>query len=254
MEYIYDSTFDGLLCCIYAHVYEDAAEAILTQSDSNQYSLAHRKIILTDEQKADKVASAIENKISPSSLRRCYRAFLSKIPGAEMDILAYIFYGFKIGQDVDLLHGDPIVRRIDELNHKVNREIERIMGLLRFSVVYDENKNEVLYASFGPDCDIIQLVMPHFLNRYRREPFVIHDTNREKAGFASLGRWVMRPLPRSFAPEYTSSEQDYQDLWKQYFKTAAIKERINPRCQKNFMPKRYWQYLVENPEEKSPRV
>jgi len=250
MEYIYDGTFDGLLCCLYAHLYEEAAEAILPEKNAGQYSLSVRRALITDPEKADKVASAIENKISPAALKRCYRAFLSQIPGSEMDILAYAFYGFKIGKNVDLMHADPIVCRIDQLNHKVNREIERIMGMLRFHVVNDENGNEVLYAHFGPDCDLIQLAMPHFLNRYRREPFVIHDINREKAGFAAGGRWVMRPLSRDFAPEFTPSEQEYQALWKQYFKTAAIKERINPRCQKNFMPKKYWQYLVENPEQK----
>lgn len=250
MEYIYDGTFEGLLCCFYAHVYEGQADNIMTEKNADQYSLASRKFIQSDEEKAEKVASAIEAKISSSCLRRCYRAYLSEQAGGEMDILAYVFFGFKTGSRVDLLHGNPIVRRMDELNIKVSRETDRLRGLLRFQVVCDDLKKEILYAHIGPDADLIQLLMPHFLNRYRKEPFIIHDVNREKAAFASDGRWVMRPLSRDFAPEFAKSEQDYQALWKQYFRSAAIKQRINPRCQKNFMPKRYWKYLVENPEEK----
>lgn len=254
MEYVYDGTFEGFLCCLWAHVHEEAAQAILPEKDADQISLASRKIVATRSRQAERVAEGIAGKISPSCLRRCYRAFLSGEPGAEMDILAYVFYGFSRGRDVDLLHGDPIVRRIDVLNHKVSREVERMMGMLRFSLIQDQEDRPVLYAHFAPDCDLIQLVMPHFLDRYRREPFVIHDVKREKAAFADRGRWEMRALPRDFAPEHTAGEEACRALWRRYFTNAAIQERINPRGQKNFMPKRYWQHLVENPEEKRPPV
>lgn len=254
MEYVYDGTFEGLLCCLFAHVHEEAAQAILPEKDAGQMGLAPRKTVVSRSREADKVAEAIRRKISPDCLRRCYRAFLSGEPGAEMDILAYVFYGFKIGKDVDRLHGDPIVRRIDLLNHKVSREAERMLGMLRFSLIRDQEDRPLFYAHFAPDCDLLQLIMPHFLNRYRREPFVIHDVKRQKAAFADRGRWELRALSRAFAPEYTPDEEVCRALWKKYFIHAAIQERINPRCQKNFMPKRYWQHLVENPEEKRPPV
>lgn len=254
MEYVYDGTFEGLLCCLFAHVHEEAAQAILPEKNAGQMGLAPRKTVVSRSLEADKVAEAIRRKISPDCLRRCYRAFLSGEPGAEMDILAYVFYGFKIGRDVDLLHGDPIVRRIDLLNHKVSREVERMLGMLRFSLIRDQEDRPLFYAHFAPDCDLLQLIMPHFLNRYRREPFVIHDVKRQKAAFADRGRWELRDLSRAFAPEYTPDEETCRDLWKNYFTHAAIQERINPRCQKNFMPKRYWAHLVENPEEKRPPV
>mgnify|MGYP000844985021 CR=1 FL=1 len=254
MEYVYDGTFDGLLCCLYAHVHEEAAQAILPEADAGQLGLAPRKKVTTRSREAERVASAIENKISRNCLRRCYRAFLSGEPGREMEILSYVFYGFSKGKDVDLLHGDPIVRRIDLLNHKVSRETQRMLGMLRFSLVEGAGGEPLLYAHFSPDCDLIQLVMPHFLNRYRRESFVIHDVRREKAAFSAHGRWVMQPLPRDFSPEHTPDEEACRALWRRYFTNAAIRERVNPRCQKNFMPRRYWGHLVENPEEKRPPI
>ena len=30
-----------------------------------------------------------------------------------------------------------------------------------------------------------------------------------------------------------------------FFKTISIKERKNPRCQMQFMPKKYWKNLLE---------
>ena len=50
-------------------------------------------------------------------------------------------------------------------------------------------------------------------------------------------------------PDITPSpnKQIYQNLWKMFFKTIAIEERENARCQMQFMPKKYWQDLIEEP-------
>ncbi len=247
MEYLYDGSFEGFLSCVYAHAYIEPAENIFAESarGAQQLSLARRLAIRTDVSHADRVANAIERKISRASLRRCYRAFLCAEEGREMDILRYIFAGFKQGAAIDALHGDPVVRRMDVLNHKVSWEQDRFLGILRFGVVTDAGGREILYAPYEPVCDITQLMMPHFLNRYRREPFVVHDVGREKAAFADGGRWVMSPLPKSFAPQYTPDEKEYQALWRGYFSAAGIRERTNPKLQKQFIPTRYWSRLTE---------
>ncbi len=253
MEYIYDGTFDGMLTCFFAHVYVEPAEAIIAESDAGQLGFARRQLIVTDRSKADRVSAAIEKKLSRQSLRRCYKAFLCGESGREMDVLRYVFKGFKTGPCIDMLHGDPDVRRIDVLERKVNWELDRFLGILRFSVVCPEDGVEILYAEYAPNCDITQLMMPHFLNRYRREAFVIHDVKREKAAFAGRGRWVMRPLPKTFSPRFSKDEEAYRNLWRGYFTAAAIKERLNPDLQKSFIPTRYWEYLTESPERNDPR-
>lgn len=40
-------------------------------------------------------------------------------------------------------------------------------------------------------------------------------------------------------------EKLFQDLWKRYFKALSIKERYNPRLQRQHMPRRFWKYLTE---------
>ena len=244
MEYLYDNTFDGLLTCFYEHVYTEKADSILPLQKDVQLSLGRQTQVQTDLTKSEKVAKAIEKKISPAALRRAYNAWLTAEDGKEMDVLRYVFLGFKLGREVDRLHGSETVRRIDLLNHKVSWEADRILGILRFSVIQSP-QGEVLYASLAPNCDLIQTIMPHFLNRFREEPFIIHDVGREKAAFASEGSWVMRSLSKDFSPLYTKDEQQYQELWRGYFRTAAIDQRRNPALQKQFIPTRYWQYLTE---------
>jgi len=46
-------------------------------------------------------------------------------------------------------------------------------------------------------------------------------------------------------PAVEEDEKDMQRLWKLFYDTIAIKERYNPRCRMNFMPKRTWDLLPE---------
>ncbi|MFW6294603.1 MAG: DUF4130 domain-containing protein, partial [Halanaerobium sp.] len=36
-------------------------------------------------------------------------------------------------------------------------------------------------------------------------------------------------------------------LWKSFFSAVSIKNRLNPKLQRQFMPKKYWKYLIEKP-------
>ena len=38
---------------------------------------------------------------------------------------------------------------------------------------------------------------------------------------------------------------EIEDLWKSFYNTIGIKERKNDRCRMNFMPKKYWKYILE---------
>jgi probable DNA metabolism protein len=44
---------------------------------------------------------------------------------------------------------------------------------------------------------------------------------------------------------YDASEEMYQRLWQQYFKSVNIAARKNLTLQVQQMPKRYWKYMVE---------
>ena len=38
---------------------------------------------------------------------------------------------------------------------------------------------------------------------------------------------------------------EIEDLWKSFYNTIGIKERKNDKCRMNFMPKKYWKYILE---------
>ena len=59
------------------------------------------------------------------------------------------------------------------------------------------------------------------------------------------GEWYITDFTKEQVAGISADEQGYRDLWKQYFDNMAIRERINPSCQKNMMPVRYWKHLTE---------
>lgn len=245
MDYLYDGTFDGFLCCVYAHYYMEKATGICPEWVYQRNFLSTSQCVPSDVERANRVAEAIAAKISEFSLRRVFRVFLSSDPNKEMLLLRYIQLGFRVGAKVDSLHANQHVLPVQQIERKVSREVERLEGLLRFSVLETDSGAEVLYAPVKPDHDMICLMAHHFADRLGEQPFVIHDLRREKGLFCQNRKWYESPLPKDVPLRYAQGEQQYRSLWKQYFQAIAIEERKNQRCQRNFMPVRYWENLTE---------
>jgi probable DNA metabolism protein len=92
---------------------------------------------------------------------------------------------------------------------------------------------------------MVEFLAPHFCDRFKCEAFIIHDTRREKALVSAAGEWYVTDFKDADALTDTRSEAMYRRLWREYFDAVAIRERINPACQRRFMPARYWDNLTE---------
>lgn len=241
MDYLYDGTFEGLLTCIHNHYYIEKATGIFTK-DCYQPSLINSfQEVETDGLKATTVYEAIERKISSYDLKRIYRAYLSSVPEKEMKILNYVVLGFQRGSSISLLHGNPVVLEVQAIEKKISVERERMLQFVRFSVM----EGGIMYAKIEPDHDVLELIGDHFSDRFRNDPFIIHDVKRDKALIACQRKWYISRFTGEDIPRESDEERQYQRLWQTYFDHIAIKERTNPRCQKNFMPVRYWKHLTE---------
>jgi probable DNA metabolism protein len=241
MDYLYDGTFEGLLTCIHHHYYTDKASGIFNKNNYQANMLTESMIIETDPDKATVVYEAILNKISPYDLRRIYRVFLSDDAEKEMKILRYIVLGFRIGSSISMLHGNPIVFDVQSIEKKIIVEKERMLQFVRFSVTEDG----VLYSQIEPDNDVLELLHTHFCDRFKNDPFIIHDVKRNKAMVAYQKNWYICDFTSDEIPELSEDEMTCRKLWKNYFENIAIKERTNPKCQRRSMPVRYWKHLTE---------
>ena len=90
----------------------------------------------------------------------------------------------------------------------------------------------------------------HFKNRLKNENWMIIDKKRHLLSYYDKNNfYIVEEDLYKFNLNY--EEDEYEDLWKSFYKTVGIKERKNERCRMNFMPKKYWKYIVEVSDEKS---
>lgn len=247
-DYIYDGSFEGLLTVIWHHYYTAQAAGIYTEDRYQPSFLQGSMEVEAEDQKADRVYQAIRQKISVYDLRCVYRAWLSCDPEKEMKILRYLVLGFKEQHRTSSLHGHPAVAAFQDILKKIAREEERMLQFVRFSVVSlkdGDRPREFLYARIEPDNDVIELSARHFSDRFRNDPFIIHDVKRGKAIFAYGGKWIVTAFAPEEAPKPSEEEMGFRRLWKSYFDHIAILERTNRRCQNHFIPDRYRGQLTE---------
>lgn len=114
-------------------------------------------------------------------------------------------------------------------------------GLLRFIEIGDN----LFYASIHPDNNIIENLGHHFIRRLPTQNFIIHDKNRNIAFLYNTKEYKIVDSTLLTIPNISENEKKYQELWTAFFKTIAIKERTNSRLQMQYMPKKYWEDLVE---------
>jgi probable DNA metabolism protein len=240
--YIYDGSFPGLLTAIYDAFYrEEKPDKILTMNKFKATLFGEKIKIKTELDKSDKVYGAIKDKISARSLRQVYLAYLSEEDNVELLIYKYLILGFKIGSKINNYLNHDIVDKLTKITRKVNREKHLILGLLRFKKL----QGNIFYAPFEPDYNIITLIAPHFARRMADQYWIIHDKKRLIAVVFNKEEWVLTDMDKPPDQKYHQEESYYQELWQGFFKSIAIENRKNSRLQRQYMPKRYWKYLVE---------
>ena len=243
-----EDSLEGILTALYdAFVeknkmkhYRDG-EITIEIGENHTMSLFAQQIeVETDLDKAQKTLMSIQKKISYLA----YKSVLSALCHFDADrgnaVLGFLIKGFPMGAKVMEDMADPYVMRVLELSRKVNNESHLFCGFVRF---FDLGK--FLYAEIEPKCNVLPQIMHHFSDRYPNEHYVICDKKREialihlafgESFFVSGNEWNI---------DLEQQEDYFERLWSQYFKTIAIEERLNPRCQNNLIPKWYRKHMPE---------
>lgn len=242
IHYIYDGSFEGILTAIYhAYYNKEIPEQILSQDDLQESLMVRKVYIETDMEKADKVYHSVETKISKQAMKNIFYVYLSEERDRGTMIYQYLKLGWKMGKSIDGNLKNNHVLVVQNMYKKVSKEIHLMLGLVRFK----ELKNNVLYAAIEPDYNIVFALADHFAERISNERWIIHDIRRNIAVVYNKEEWLLTELKLKGDIELHQEEESYQKLWKQYFKSISIENKVNPRLQKGYMPVRYWKHLIE---------
>lgn len=249
--FVHDGSFDGVLAAVFdAYSRRAFPDMLLRKGEALPLFCDDVCEVHADEAKADRVWRALQKKLSHSSLASLVMCWFSEQPGSAEWIFRYVCKVMDSSMSIEGNWADKDVRTVLQWGKKVASERERLLQFLRFQKMADG----VFFAAVEPLYNVLPLAVSHFRDRFSGQVWLVYDVRRgygfyydrkavEEVSFPEppkglRGGW----LNPSLAAE---DERLFQDLWKTYFQSVAIKERKNARLQKQNMPVRFWKYLVE---------
>lgn len=242
--YVYDGSFDGLLCCIFEGYTKREKPVDIVTDDKSQCFLYPQKIIYTVEKNAQRVYKSLEIKMSKDCKRLVERAFLHGSEDKAIWIYRFICMGYDMGKKIFDMHADEVVNQVHKMAQTVGREEHMMLEFLRFSE-YEGR----LIGVIEPKHYVLPLMIPHFSDRFPNEEFMIFDKAHKMAAIYSNHRSQIIEMENVELPPPDRLEMLQRNLWKKYYDTIAIKERENPRCRMTHMPKRFWKHMTEMNDE-----
>ncbi|MDR3052029.1 MAG: TIGR03915 family putative DNA repair protein, partial [Oscillospiraceae bacterium] len=231
--YFYDGSLDGLLCCVFAAFRDRALPGRMALLCGAQLSFAERaQQIPTDPAIAERVQQGILSRIGPEALARVQLAARCPAADAPRTVLRYLALGFETGPRVDQRLTEPVVARMDAMLRLLNREAMHWQQFLRFAQL----ANGVFHADFAPEHDLLTLLIPYFADRFGAQPFLLHDSGRRVAAAWDGVRWRVGSTSGVRMPANHADEAAWQALWRTFYDAVAIRQRLNPKLRRNFMP------------------
>jgi probable DNA metabolism protein len=237
MIYIYDGSFEGFLTCVFeSFKHKEIPQDIISCKIKQQNLLSFQ--IETDIQKADRVFKSILKRFGQDILIFIQNAFLSCLEHKEIFILDFLKKAYK-NKILIMNISDNTVLTLTKAVNSLKEEAHLFQGFVRFNLYKD-----FFIAQIKPKNFVLHILLPHFVQRLPKEQFMIYDQTHKMVAIYQNGAHTITEIDDF--PDIESQKGDkYQDLWKTFYDTIAIKERFNPKLRSNLMPKRYWDNMTE---------
>ncbi len=245
--YQYDGSFEGFLSCVFLSFLHKETPLAIWDAARQETSLYPVVNIETNPTHAARVFAGVGSKINPRAQQILTTCFLAgSIPEGKEDLLLrFLQMSFALGAPALAMLGDATIAPVMALQKNILHEAHQYKGFLRF-----EEHQGMLGAVIAPQHHILPLLRGHFCARFPEENFLIYDETHcsvllyqdHTAEIITLAAPLQLPTP-------DEKESEYQALWRQFYKTIAIKARHNERCRQNLCPKRYWAHMTELQDE-----
>lgn len=256
--YLCDGSVDGIFTAIYeafASRYGHADIAIAEADTGSNLELFTEYIeIVSDEEKARKVAESIKSKISLRAYEAVIKSALSKYKGKSDAVYRFLQVGYQARAAVLDQLSHPYVFPVFEIERNVNNETHHYLEFVRFS----ELKSGILVSKIRPENDVLSLIAPHFADRLPEENWIIYDQGRNTAALHRKDfPWMLADgsgIDQRELEEFSEEEHRMQLFWQTFVDTIAIRERANGKLQSQFLPDRYREFMREVPYKKGRKI
>jgi len=248
--FFYDKTFEGLMCAVFdAYSLKMLPERLLPPGGITPMFASATHTVVTEELHSKRVWQALQKKVNKNVCNMLMCVWLSELEGSDELLFRYIYKTFATTKKIAYNFGDADILEAEKIARKVAHEALYIKQFVRFQKAADD----IFFAPIKPIYNALPLTIEHFTDRFANQQWVIYDLRRrygyhydlhttKEITFTDDDHLLSGKLDESLMAD---DEKLFQDLWKGYFKAMTIKERINPRLQRQHMPTRFWQYLTE---------
>lgn len=242
MIYEYDGSFFGYLSAVFDAWHDGLGQVEDIRCGGSGSLFSDVRFVDADMTKVRRIVEGLRTQCGARAGHFLYYAFLAEEEGREMTLLAYLRRAFCLKEN--FLHhlSEPLIWDVRQWARKTGNERHKLLGLLRFR----ELEGGMLYGAVAPSCCVVPVMAPHFLRRLPQEEWVIHDVRRRFGVYYDRRSLTIVEIPHaSDRPGLSPDEEQIAVLWQQYYRTIAISQRRNEKLRRQFMPKKYWKYLIE---------
>jgi probable DNA metabolism protein len=240
--YEIENSLEGVLTAIFDSYLNKEVPDIVTSSNRYQARIdSVVRLIKTDNEKAERVKRSVMKYSSEKTIDMARVVMRSSLLSKSTVVFNYLRKIIEEKREIALDLGSSETVDFNEIRNKVMLENHRHKGFLRFS----ETTNGVLYAHFTPDNDIIELLVPHFVKRFKYRAFAIHDIRRNKLALYDKKKVVFTTPTEPISVYVGETELECRSLFKNYFDAVNIKSRKNTRQQRGYLPLRYTKNMTE---------
>ncbi|MFV0156933.1 TIGR03915 family putative DNA repair protein [Empedobacter falsenii] len=249
-RYVFDNSFEGFLTLIFDYYVRKPQQIkIVSQRDFLPSMFDDEYIVITDEQKAERVHKSLKNKLNSTSYKALQAVFLSEEKEAFEKLFHYCCLIINESAAIQLNYGNEFVLYVMKMYRSVHREKHHHEAFIRFEKI----NQDLFFAKTEPKYNILPLIIHHFRKRYADQNWIIYDSIRKYGIYYDKNSKQVHQIQLNFTPKSTTlpteyidvDENLYQELWKSYFHSTTIETRKNSKLQMQLMPKRFWKNLTE---------
>lgn len=250
MVLVCENTLEGIWTAVYdgwTYANRGYQVELRTEEPENQELFTTCVTVQTDEEKAQKVSRSIRKKLGIRVFEDlCYAAVSTREEKgtAIFQVLYQALCHGRCNRDIMQELADPYVNQVSKLRIKVWHELHRFLGFVRFREV----GGKVLFSKISPENDLLEMLGPHFANRFPLESWMIYDEHRGKVllhpagGECTVHKGVRMTEEQS---AWLDCPEEYETLWRTFCETIAITERENPGLQRQFLPLKFRSNMTE---------
>ncbi|MCD7978272.1 MAG: TIGR03915 family putative DNA repair protein [Tannerellaceae bacterium] len=250
LVFIYDRTLEGLLTAIFdAYSRRTFPDQLIGQGEPEPLFTQEVYRVITDPEKSNRVWGAVQKKISKYACNMWLCVWLSELPDCDELIFRYIRKVFDHPRSIEMNFADDDVLEVAKIAKKVGKEKHYLMEFVRFQKASDD----IFFAPVSPLYNALPLAISFFKDRFSYQKWIIYDLKRKYGYYYDLKTVEEITLSddthlltgKLNEDLMAQDEKLFQELWKNYFNALTIQERINPKLQRQHMPRRFWKFLTE---------